>query len=290
MSFVIHKAQRKGAKMRCGITGIQFTGKTMSAILMAKGLAGGDLSKVVIIDSENGSADLYEHLGPYSVLPIESNYHPNEYIKRIDYCIEQGFQVIIIDSISHEWEGQGGCLDLHRKICETSKKNSFQAWADVTPLHIAFIDKILNAPVHFILCSRQKVEYSIDVDANGRKTVNKIGTKEITREGLAYELTCAFDLDKSHRATVTKDRTRMFDSALPFQITERTGQEMLEWCEMPGDLVHEFTRAKAAIANANTIDELKEIAATVSPALAATLTFQNEGKARQARIKALPRN
>ena len=285
MEFELHVARRKGAKMRCGITGIQGSGKTMSSLLMAKGLCGGDISKAAVICSENGSADLYEHLGPYSVLPITKNFAPEEYIKRINYLVSQGFEAIIIDSISHEWEGAGGCLDIHRQMCADNKKNSFQAWSEITPRHKSFIDTILNAPVHIILCSRQKVEYSIDVADNGKKTITKLGTKEITREGLAYELTCAFELDKNHNATVTKDRTEIFKDPLPFRITEAVGASMLEWCEMPSDLIAEFLRAKASLAKCNTHEELSELKATLSPQLLNTLSFKREGNKRYADIK-----
>src|SRR5215216_5505381 len=104
----LRKATRKKAKIRLGLSAISGGGKTYSAILIAKGLCG-DLSKVALIDTENGSADLYAHLGEFNVLPLQAPFTPERYIQAIHECEKSGMEVIIIDSISHEWDGKGGC-------------------------------------------------------------------------------------------------------------------------------------------------------------------------------------
>src|SRR6476660_5937503 len=107
----LRKATRKKAKIRLGLSAESGGGKTFSAILIAKGLCP-DLSKVAIIDTENGSADLYAHLGNYQVLPLKPPFTPERYIEALTLCQGSGIEVIIIDSISHEWEGKGGVLEL----------------------------------------------------------------------------------------------------------------------------------------------------------------------------------
>src|SRR5690606_17019510 len=104
-----------------------------------------DYSKIAVIDTENASASLYAHIGNYNVLNLNPPYSPEKYVQAIDICEKSGIQVIIIDSISHEWSGIGGCLDIHKKL-----GGRFQDWVKITPRHQAFIDKILQSSCHII--------------------------------------------------------------------------------------------------------------------------------------------
>jgi len=219
---LIQKAKRSEVYLKLGVTGPSGSGKTYSALLMAKGLLG-SLDKVVILDTENGSANLYADLGEYSVLPFEAPYEPTRYSKAIDYCVKEGFKLIIIDSVSHEWDGQGGCLDIHAKM-----GGKFQDWAKVTPMHKAFLDSILQAKAHVICTMRRKQEYGM-VEKNGRMVVEKMGTKEIQRDGFEYELSVNFDINMEHLALPSKDRTGLFSSQVPFKISEATGKLIKEW-------------------------------------------------------------
>ena len=108
----IQKAQRKKAKIKLGIQGPSGAGKTVGALLIAYGITE-EWNKIVVIDTENHSSDLYDHLGNYNVLHLDAPFSPEKYIEAIHTCIKAGAEVIIIDSISHEWEGSGGILDTH---------------------------------------------------------------------------------------------------------------------------------------------------------------------------------
>ena len=107
----LRKATRKKAKIRLGLSAVSGAGKTFSALSIAKGIAK-EWDKVAIIDSENNSADLYAHLGDFNVLPIAAPFSPEKYVEAIKTCEKAGMQVIIIDSITHEWDGKGGCLEI----------------------------------------------------------------------------------------------------------------------------------------------------------------------------------
>jgi len=107
----LRKATRKKAKIRLGLSAVSGGGKTYSSILIAKGLCA-DLGKVAIIDTENGSADLYAHLGDFNVVTLTAPFTPERYIEAIKSCEKAGMEVIIVDSISHEWDSKGGCLDI----------------------------------------------------------------------------------------------------------------------------------------------------------------------------------
>jgi hypothetical protein len=220
----LRKATRKKAKIRLGLSAVSGGGKTYSAILVAKGLVG-DLSKVAIIDTENGSADLYAHLGDFNVLPLTAPFTPERYIEAIKSCEKAGMEVIIVDSISHEWDGKGGCLEIVESL-----GGKYQDWAKVTPRHQAFIDAIIHSPSHVITTVRRKQDYEMIKDGN-KVRVEKGGLREITREGFEYELTINLELDTKHNATASKDRTQLFMNKPAFVPSEQTGEMIAAWCE-----------------------------------------------------------
>ena len=220
----LRKATRKKAKIRLGLSAVSGGGKTYSAILIAKGLCG-DLSKVAVIDTENGSADLYAHLGDYNVLPLTAPFSPERYIEAIRSCEKAGMEVIIVDSISHEWDGKGGCLEIVESL-----GGKYQDWAKVTPRHQAFLEAILHSPCHVITTVRRKQDYEMVKDGN-KIRVEKGGLREITREGFEYELTINLEMDTKHNAVASKDRTNLFMGKPAFVPTEQTGELIANWCE-----------------------------------------------------------
>ncbi|MBB6332998.1 hypothetical protein HNP24_004001 [Chryseobacterium sediminis] len=221
----LKQSQRQQVKLRLGLSGASGFGKTKSALLLAYGMAQ-DWSKIAVIDTENSSASLYSDLGNYNVLDLQAPYNPERYIQAIDLCENSGIEVIIVDSASHEWNGTGGCLEIHEKL-----GGRFQDWANVTPRHQAFINKILQSNCHIITTTRRKIDYSLDVGSNGRTQVVKHGTKEITRDGFEYELTINFELiNENHLAKASKDRTGLFMNKPEFLINSDTGKMILEWC------------------------------------------------------------
>src|SRR5665647_99005 len=150
----LQQAERKQAKIKLGLQSPSGGGKTYSALLLAFGMIN-DWSKIAVIDTENHSADLYAHLGSYQVLDLEKPFTPERYMEAIDICEKAGMEAIIIDSISHEWEGVGGILDIHGAMMG----NSFTNWAKVTPRHNSFIQRILQSNCHLIATIRSKVDY-----------------------------------------------------------------------------------------------------------------------------------
>lgn len=221
----LKQSQRQQVKLRLGLSGASGFGKTKSALLLAYGMTQ-DWSKIAVIDTENSSASLYSDLGNYNVLDLQAPYSPERYIQAIELCEKSGISVVILDSVSHEWNGTGGCLDIHEKL-----GGRFQDWANVTPRHQAFINKILQSSCHIITTTRRKIDYSLDVGSNGKTQVVKHGTKEITRDGFEYELTINFELiNENHLAKASKDRTGLFMNKPEFLITPDTGKMILKWC------------------------------------------------------------
>lgn len=222
----IRKATRKQAKLRIGLSGPSGSGKTYSALLLARGLATA-WDKILIIDTENGSGELYSDLGEYNILTLTAPFSPERYIEAIEAAEKAGMEVIILDSTSHEWDGQGGCLEINEKLANTKfKGNTWAAWSETTPRHQRFIQKIVQSTCHIITTARSKTDMMQTED----KKVKKVGMKEIQREGFEYELTANFTLDRDgHLAIASKDRTKLFIDRDPFIITQEIGEELRDW-------------------------------------------------------------
>lgn len=246
------KAQRKKVFLRLNLSAPSGAGKTYSALLMAYGITG-DWGKVAVIDTENGSASLYSHLGEFNVIDLEPPFSPERYIEALKACEDAGMEVVIIDSSSHEWNGAGGCLEINEKLAAAKYKgNTWSAWNETTPRHDAFVNKVLHTRAHVITCTRSKTETVLD----GNK-VKKVGMKDIQREGWEYELTVSLSIDRdTHMVTASKDRTGLFFNADPFVITVETGALIRNWCESGIDEEEEML---GAIARAENIAHLTDM-------------------------------
>lgn len=219
-------AERRKAKLRLALTGPSGAGKTYSALLLAKGIGG----KVAVIDTEKGSASLYAHLTPFDVLELPAPYTPERFIEAVRAAEGAGYDILILDSITHEWSGVGGCLELVDEIARAKfKGNSWSAWNEVTPRHRDFLDKLIQSPLHIIATMRSKTE-TVQTEENGRKKVQKLGMKAEQREGSEYEFTTVLDIvHDGHFAIASKDRTGLFADKDPHPITPETGEMLLSW-------------------------------------------------------------
>ncbi|MBT0548914.1 AAA family ATPase [Riemerella anatipestifer] len=218
----LRPSERKRAKIKMALQGSAGSGKTYSSLLLAQGLTNGDFSKVAIIDTENGSADLYAHLGNYNVLSMQPPFSPQKYVQAIEVCEKAGMEVIILDSISHCWDY---LLDYHSSLAG----NSFTNWAKIKPLEKLFIDKILQSNAHVIATMRTKQDYVLN-QKDGKFIPEKVGLKAVQRDGLDFEFTLVFDVDIKHFAVASKDRTEIFMDKPEFIITSETGKKILDWC------------------------------------------------------------
>lgn len=246
----LQQAQRHQVKLRIGLSGASGFGKTYSALLLANGIAN-DWTKIAIIDTENNSASLYSDLGNFNTISLSEPYSPERYIKAIKICEEANMEVIICDSITHEWQGTGGCLHIHEQL-----GGRFQDWAKVSPRHQAFIDAILQSKAHIITTVRSKIDYSMDTSSSGKTKVVKHGLKSITREGFEYELTANFELiNENHMAKASKDRTGLFMNKPEFVINSSTGRKLMQWC----NLGLSVEQARKEIESCTTLEGLRHL-------------------------------
>lgn len=217
-----NKAERKRSKLRLALCGVSGSGKTTAALRVARGLGG----KTALIDTENGSASLYADRFDFDVLELEAPYTPQRFIEAIEAAERAGYENVIIDSMSHEWVGSGGCLEMNDTLKAKFKGNSFGAWAEVGKQHIKFLEKIVTSKVHIIATVRMKSEH---VQDDKTKRVSKVGMKYEMRDDFEYEFTSVFNIDRdSHLAIASKDRTSIFGEDL-HNLDEQLGVALLDW-------------------------------------------------------------
>jgi hypothetical protein len=223
------KATRTQAKARIAIAGPSGSGKTMTALEIARGLVG-PKGRIGVIDTEKDSASLYADEYDFDTLTFDPPFDPLRYVKAMELAEEQGFDCLIIDSITHEWNGTGGVqemVDAAKGRMRTN--NAMMAWAEVTPKHNAFIDKMVRINCHLIATMRSKTSYEISRDSSGTTTVTKLGLAPIQREGVEYEFTVYGDLDLNHRLTITKSRMRALQDKQFHQPDASLGRKIAEW-------------------------------------------------------------
>lgn len=246
--MILQTAQRKRAKIKMGLQGPSGSGKTMGALLIAFGLCG-DWSKIAVVDSENHSAELYSDLGKYKVLQLSAPFTPENYTEAIDTCEKAGMEVIIIDSLTHEWQN---LLDYHSSL----SGNSFTNWTKITLRHDEFVQKILRSQAHIISTIRTKQDYVL-VEKNGKMVPEKVGLKGVQRDGLDYEFTLVFDIDMKNHASASKDRTGLFFGKPEHKLSVETGKTVTAWCNSGTELTVDDVSIR--INDCKSIDELLEL-------------------------------
>jgi len=195
-------ATKKQSKLRLALTGPSGSGKTFSALSIAAGLG----EKVAVIDTEHGSASLYADKFKFDVCNLDS-FSPESYVEAIKGAEDAGYDVIIIDSLSHAWIGKDGALEqVDNATRRSGSKNSYFAWRDVTPKHNALVESIIQSKAHVLCTMRAKTEYTLDKDDKGKVMPRKIGLAPVQRDGMEYEFSIAGELDLEHNFNVTKTR------------------------------------------------------------------------------------
>ncbi len=227
--MAIRKAEKQQAKLRLGIMGSAGSGKTYTALAIATGLVG-DSGKIGVIDTERNSACLYSDKFTFDVEADLHSFAPGAYVEKINEFAEAGYDVLIIDSLSHAWSGPGGALEMVDDAAKRSKSgNSFMAWRDVTPQHNKMVEAILGYPGHVIVTMRSKTEYVLEKNDRGQTMPRKVGMQPVQRDGMEYEFTVVGDIDTDHNMVITKSRC----SAIADKVFKHPGKDvakvLLDW-------------------------------------------------------------
>ncbi len=219
------KAERSQAKARIAIDGPAGAGKTYTALRFATGLGG----KIALIDTEHGSASKYSDKFEFDTVAMDT-FHPQKYIDLIEEAGKTGYDVLVIDSLTHAWAGVEGALEqVDKARIRSNSGNSFTAWRDVTPLHNKLVEAILAYPGHVIATMRSKMEYILVDGDNGKKIPQKVGMAPIQREGMEYEFDIVGDMDIKHNFSVTKSRIADFADLVVNKPGEDVGRKLAAW-------------------------------------------------------------
>lgn len=211
-------AVKKQHALRLALVGPSGAGKTFTALRLAQGL--GD--KIACIDTEHGSAALYAPQFTFDHLVLES-FAPQDYIEAIQAAATYGYEVLIIDSLSHAWMGKGGILEMKEAVASRDYGgNDRNAWRTVTPEHNRLVEAIIRSPLHIIATMRSRVEYVAEPDEHGKTVIRRIGLKPMQQDGLDFEFDIVGDLDSTHTLTITKTHC----SALSRAVIPEPGEEL----------------------------------------------------------------
>ena len=237
MGTLFKPASRTKCKLRAAIAGPSGGGKSFTALRLAFTL--GD--KVSVIATEPGAAEKYVGLAPdgkpwqFDILTLD-DYSPSTYRAAIIAAGKEGYDVCITDSLSHEWEGSGGALELVDKKAQTGRGNKFtDGWNQVTPMHRAIFEAIVRSPCHIIATVRTKTEYVLEKNDQGKTVPVKMGMKPVQREGVEYEFDVFARIDLTHTLTVEKTRCPTIDSLVAVKPDARTFAPLVDWLNEGGD-------------------------------------------------------
>ena len=230
MAFV--KAVREKVYLKALLTGPSGSGKSWSALELATGIARKCGSDIAYIGTEGDRDKLYaqkkskhgDYTFEYDLLQLTDPFNTDKYIAAINEAIDAGYKIIIVDSLSAEWQWMN---DIHNKM----PGNSFTNWGKLKPKHRELVDKILAAPAHIICCARGKDEWTME-DKNGKQVPKKVGLGSQTDKDISYEMMLSIQIDQdTHIAHADKDNTGLWDENRYTVITSKDGEELYTWCE-----------------------------------------------------------
>ena len=259
MAFQIKKAKREKIYVKIALMAPSGGGKTYGALRLATGMAEeikketGKDARILMANTEAKRGYYYANEFNYDIVDIDAPHNPERYVELIDLAVQEGYDILIIDSSSHEWEGKGGCLELQQQAGGT-----YQSWAKVTPRHQKFINAIADSPIHIIATMRGKDQYEMTKDDRGKTSVQKLGVGARQRDGFEYEFSVTFLIDqKTNTAEPQKDNTHIFDSEGPTILSEAHGVKIMQWANSGEGYTPVVRKEEPAT------DDLKEIKAEI---------------------------
>ncbi len=231
MGFQVKKAVREKIYCKIALMAPSGGGKTYSSLRLATGMAReieretGKKAKILMGNTEQKRGYYYANEFDYDIVDIEAPHTPEKYVEFINFAVSKEYDILIIDSSSHEWEGRGGCLEIHQQA-----GGQYQHWKGVTPRHNKFIEAIADSPIHIIATMRGKDQYEMTKDDKGKASVQKLGVGAKQRDGFEYEFTCTFLIDqKTSMAEAQKDNTHIFEHEVATLLSEDYGEKIIKW-------------------------------------------------------------
>lgn len=219
---MFQKAIKAQSKLRLAVFGPSGAGKTFTSLRMATGIGG----KIALIDSERNSASKYADRFDFDTASLDRK-TIDEYISYMTGAAKAGYNVLIIDSMSHAWQE---LLEEIDKLASTKYKgNTWSAWSEGTPKQKRFVDAILNFPGHVIVTMRSKTEWTTESDKNGKSRPIRVGLTPEQGKGIEYEFDMLIELSTEHIAQVIKDRTGKYQDQIIEKPGEQFGKDLIDW-------------------------------------------------------------
>jgi hypothetical protein len=223
--FIVEDATLTQARAKIALVGPTGASKTYTALTIAQVL--GD--KVLVIDTENKSSIKYSRDFTFKVIGL-TDYRLESYLEVLDFAATQDVAVVVIDSLSHAWAGQGGALEMAEQMGRAKYGgNTFAGWAEVTPLQNRLIETILNYPTHLIATMRMKMKYALVENDKGKKVPRKLGLDIVQRDTFEYEFDIIGQLDIDHNLIVTKTRCSALDGYVDHKPDGELGRIIRHW-------------------------------------------------------------
>jgi hypothetical protein len=230
MAFQISKATREKIYVKIALMAPSGGGKSYSSLRLATGMAEqikketGKDAKILMGNTEGARGRYYANEFAYDIVDITAPHNPEKYVEFIEFAESEGYDILILDSTSQEWEGKGGCLELQQQAGGT-----YQSWGKVTPRHDKFINAIADSKMHIIATMRGKDQYEMEKEGN-KTTVKKLGVGAKQRDGFEYEFTATFLIDqKANMSEALKDNTHIFEHEGAVLLSESHGKKLIEW-------------------------------------------------------------
>lgn len=232
---VIQPVERKKLKLRMALTGVSGGGKTLGALYIAYGITH-DWGKICLIDTERergcayaGRSDLPTETGTYLYAALYAPYSPERYKEYVRQAAEAVGPdgVVIVDSLTHAWNNEGGVLELKDQIAARPGKNSYTAWNEAGKAQNSLINYILGVNCHTIVTMRSKMEYALQLNERGKQEPVKLGLAPVQRDDTEYEFDIVLNVGRDHVATTSKDVT--FLDGFNAVITPELGERLHAW-------------------------------------------------------------
>ena len=236
MSSEIKRAVREKTHVLISLAGFSGSGKTYSALLLARGMVG-PKGKIGFIDTEAKRARHYSDLTPFDVIDLKPPFTPHRYMEKIKMFQEAGYTTLVIDSMSHEWDGTGGCIEM------AEGKRGLQAWQKPKSDHKKLMNYLLQVPMHIIFCCRAKEKMVQVYNAEkGKDDVVSQGVQAIQEKGFIYEMTVSMRLDEQTKIPLLTKCPEQLVHAFPqgVRLTEEAGAALANWAEQGEDLDLQF--------------------------------------------------
>lgn len=221
MGMKFQKAEREQVWLKVLLSGPSGSGKSYSALKLATGVAAKCKSKIAYIGTEGSRNKYYADKFDYDLLELDDPFTSESYIEAIETAVNEGYKVLIIDSMTHEWKWLN---DVHDKM----PGNSFTNWGKLKPRHHKFMDKVLTSPIHIIATARGKDDWVLE-EKNGKQVPKKVGLGQQQDKDISYEYTVSFLIAQdTHVASADKDNTDLFGDKYEV-LTEKDGEKLYEW-------------------------------------------------------------